>query len=45
MLQALIGVVQVAIGKLMVVDHRRVGVGKVPKGVVAGGCIIAQANL
>ena len=45
MLQALIGVVQVAIGKLMVVDHRRVGVGKVLRGVVVGGCIIAQANL
>jgi hypothetical protein len=45
MLQALIGVVQVAIGRLMAVGYRRVGVGKLLRGVIMGGCILAQANL
>jgi hypothetical protein len=44
MLQALIGVVQVAIGILIVVGYRRDGVGKLLRSVVAGGRILPQAN-
>jgi hypothetical protein len=45
MLQALFGVVQVAIGKLMVVGYLRVGVGKHLRGCSCGWLHSAQANL